>query len=86
LLKSLQEFLTLLQVVCKTCGMTVQTPADRPLFISIPEAARRIGVSYMTAHRAVSKNLWPAVQIGERLMIPTRWLDELVDSAFDGAA
>ena len=57
---------------------------ERPLFVSIPTAARIVGVSAQTAHRAVEAGQWPSRIINGRRMVPSRFFDRLVEDAFDG--
>jgi excisionase family DNA binding protein len=67
-----------------------------PLTLSIPEAARLVGVSEKTVRRQVARGRFPHVRIGGRIRIPVdvvhRWLEEqaraglVVDGDGDGDA
>jgi excisionase family DNA binding protein len=48
------------------------------LTISVPEAARRLGVSKFAVYDAVSRGDIIAVRIGRRVQIPTHVIDELL--------
>ena len=48
--------------------------------ISIPEVARRLGVSTVTAYRLAASYGFPTIRIGRRLLVSEKsfaqWLDE----------
>ena len=57
-----------------------------PLTISVPEAARRLGVSKFAVYDAVSRGDIIAVRIGRRVQIPTHVIDELLTHGNTGGA
>lgn len=59
-----------------------QAPA---LTISVPEAARRLGVSKFAVYDAVSRGDIVAIRIGRRVQIPTHVIDELLTHGNTGA-
>lgn len=71
--------------------MTVHHLDERPLFVTIPQAAAIIGVSAQTGWRAVNAGKWPTLKICGRRMVPRKFCDDLVAQAYvawapDGAA
>lgn len=52
----------------------MQTEAQ-PAFLTVPAAARRLGVSTRTAYRLIADEALPAVELRGLLRIPTRALD-----------
>jgi excisionase family DNA binding protein len=40
------------------------------LTISVPEAARRLGIGRNTAYEAARQGLLPAIRIGKRIVVP----------------
>lgn len=59
--------------------------ADRPLFVSIAEAARLLSVSERLMYDLTDSGEIPAVRVGRRRkVVPRRALDELVELAMDG--
>ena len=58
------------------------TATTQPLrFYSVSETADMLGVSEMTLYRQIRANAFPAIRIGNRLVIPARCLEEMVDAA-----
>jgi excisionase family DNA binding protein len=51
------------------------------LTITVPEAARILGVSRMTAYTAVREGAIPSLRIGRRVLIPRIALDRLLAQA-----
>jgi excisionase family DNA binding protein len=57
-----------------------------PATMTIPEAARLLGISRSAAYRAVARGEIPTIRIGRRLLVPTAklyamlgWLPEATD-------
>lgn len=50
-----------------------------PLAVSVPEAARLIGLSRSSAYEAVKRGDIPSVRIGGRVLVPLRRLEEMID-------
>jgi excisionase family DNA binding protein len=48
------------------------------LTVSVPEAARLLGVSRMTAYSAVREGTIPSLRIGRRVLVPRAALDQLL--------
>lgn len=48
------------------------------LTVSVPEAARLLGVSRMTAYSAVCEGTIPSLRIGRRVLVPRAALDRLL--------
>jgi excisionase family DNA binding protein len=46
--------------------------------ITVAEAAQRLGVSYSSIVRAISRGELPAIRIGHRTQIPTHVIDRLI--------
>lgn len=56
-------------------------PAGEPRFISVPEVARRTGMSAMTIYRAIAAGEFPAVRVRGRLIVPAEVLDAMAAAA-----
>ncbi|HUZ70513.1 MAG TPA: helix-turn-helix domain-containing protein [Candidatus Saccharimonadales bacterium] len=60
---------------------------DAPsLTISVPEAARMLGISSNHCWRAIERGELPSLKIGRRVLIPRRSLEAFVERAEHGAA
>ncbi|MFE3059845.1 helix-turn-helix domain-containing protein [Nocardia sp. NPDC059239] len=44
--------------------------------ISIPDAARLLGIGRSTVYAAVKSGELPAIRVGHRVRIPSRWIRE----------
>jgi hypothetical protein len=53
---------------------------DSGMFVSLPAAARSLGVSVKRLKLAIDMTQIPARRIGQRLMIPRRALERLAES------
>lgn len=51
-----------------------------PLFYSVPEAARLIGTAPVTIYRAIREGDFPAMRIRNRVVVPARAIEELIDA------
>jgi excisionase family DNA binding protein len=60
---------------------TRDRPAAERLSVDIGEAAEMIGVSYTTLWRAIRDNQFPGVRIRDRILVPVRAINMLLDSA-----
>lgn len=56
------------------------------LAVSVPEAARLLGISRNTAYKAAQTGELPAVRIGRRLVVPVSRLMELLEKGDAGTA
>jgi excisionase family DNA binding protein len=62
--------------------MSSKMKAEPVKWLSIAEAATRLGVSEMTLYRVISAGKFPAVRISEgRIVVPALVLDELAKRA-----
>ena len=52
-----------------------------PFFISINQAAERLGVSHQTVRRWIDDGRVPFVKIGMSVRIPQRWFHKLAEAA-----
>jgi excisionase family DNA binding protein len=50
-----------------------------PLTITIPEAAKLLGISRGAAYAAAAERTLPVLRIGRRLLVPRAALDRLLD-------
>lgn len=50
-----------------------------PLAVSVPEAARLLGISRGLAYELVARGELPSVRLGRRLVVPSHALVALVD-------
>ncbi|MFU8841679.1 MAG: helix-turn-helix domain-containing protein [Nitriliruptoraceae bacterium] len=67
-----------------TAALTGQPP--RPATMTIPEAARLLGISRSAAYRAVARGEIPTIRIGRRLLVPTAKLYRLLGWTYNPAA
>lgn len=54
---------------------------EGPLAISVPEAARRLGIGRSAAYQAARKGQLPILKIGGRLLVPLKALERLLGTA-----
>ena len=54
---------------------------DTPVTISVPEAARMLGICKNVAYAAASRGEIPTIRIGRLLRVPVRALERMLDSA-----
>jgi excisionase family DNA binding protein len=59
--------------------MTTSKAAEQPVTVSVPEAARILGIGRNTAYVAVRRGDLPAVRIGGRIVVPVHRLVGLID-------
>jgi excisionase family DNA binding protein len=52
------------------------------LTVSIPEAAKRLGIHKNTAYRLAQEGKLPAMRIGKRIMVPIAKLEELLSCRY----
>jgi excisionase family DNA binding protein len=56
-------------------------PDREPLTLSVPEAAKLLGVSPDLVYDLVAVGELPALRLGRRIVVPRRALEELVEAA-----
>ena len=56
---------------------------DEPLSVSVEVGGKRLGLSRNATYEAIRRGDIPSLRIGKRIMIPTRALDAMVDTAVD---
>ena len=67
--------------------LTGQPPhPPHPATMTIPEAARLLGISRSAAYRAVARGEIPTIRIGRRLLVPTAKLYRLLGWTYTPAA
>ena len=49
--------------------------------ISVPEAARRLGISRTFAYQMIRAGDIPSVKIGQKILVPMKWLEEKLKPA-----
>ncbi len=55
----------------------VADPANRPLFLSVREAAVELGISPAFAYRLVVAGEIPSTRFGRRYLVPRAWIEQL---------
>ena len=60
--------------------------ADHPLVLTVPEAARLLGISRAHAYELVGRKELPALRLGRRIVVPRRVLERLLNGEDDGRA
>ena len=65
--------------------MTTKTTTDdvRPIFYTVPEAARLLRVDPATIYRAIRADAFPAVRVRSRYVIPVAAVDQMAEQAAD---
>jgi excisionase family DNA binding protein len=58
-------------------------PQELPRFHSVSETAEMLGVSEMTLYRQIRANSFPAIRVGGRLVVPARYVQEMVEAAIN---
>ncbi|WP_199796703.1 helix-turn-helix domain-containing protein [Pseudonocardia dioxanivorans] len=64
-----------------TTSEAQQVSGSAPIFYSVGQVARMLGMSAMTVYRAINAGDFPAVRIRGRLIVPARAVDEMVEAA-----
>ena len=55
------------------------------LTLSVEEAGKRLGVSRQVAYQLIHRSDFPTLQIGRRILIPKKQLEEWMDRNVTGA-
>jgi len=55
-----------------------------PEFYSLHATAERLGISYLTAFKKVSKKEIPSVRIGRKILVPVAFINTLITKAMSG--
>ena len=55
--------------------------SEGPCTISVPEAARRLGISRSFAYQLVQRGELPSVRFGRRIAVPRQELERFIRSA-----
>lgn len=66
-------------------GLPVRPPAPRR-FYSVAEVAEMSGISSVTLYRAINAGEFPAVRVRNRVIVPARVLDALIEGAVEAGA
>ncbi len=66
-------------------GGPAGAPGEVPLLLSVPEAARLLGVGVTFGWMLVHNGDVPSVRLGRRVLVPRADLERLVDAARDSA-
>lgn len=56
---------------------------NSPAFLSVPAAAKILGVSRMTLYRLIADGNFPHLRIRSRIVIPRRAIQNMMDAALD---
>ncbi len=57
--------------------------SEQTRFYSVPQAARLLGMAPVTLYRAIRAREFPAVQVRGRLIIPSKAIDAMIETAID---
>lgn len=57
------------------------TNADRPLVLSVGDAARLLGISRAHAYELVARGELAHIRLGRRVVVPRRTIDQLIEDA-----
>jgi excisionase family DNA binding protein len=55
--------------------------ADSPVTLTIPQAAKRLGVSRNSAYQAARRGEIPTIKIGKRILVPVAALERKLEGA-----
>jgi len=58
----------------------VKSTSDESLTLSVPEAARLLGIGRNTAYEAVKTGQLPSVKIGNRVLVPRAALERMLSA------
>lgn len=61
--------------------MNISELPNAPGFLTVGEAARRLGSTYRDVYRLIDNRRLPAVRIGARLLVATAKVEELAGPA-----
>ena len=56
-------------------------PQDERLVVSVPEAARLLGISRTHAYEMIARGELPCIRLGRRILVPLRPLMRLLEGA-----
>jgi excisionase family DNA binding protein len=56
-------------------------PQDERLVVSVPEAARLLGISRTYAYEMIARGELPCIRLGRRILVPLRPLMRLLEGA-----
>ncbi len=56
-------------------------PHDERLVVSVPEAARLLGISRTHAYELIARGELPSIRLGRRILVPLRPLMRLLEGA-----
>lgn len=65
-------------------SITTQTAPLEPLAVTVPEAARLLGVSAALVYEMIARGELKALRLGRRLVVPIASLRALIEAADDG--
>jgi excisionase family DNA binding protein len=57
------------------------TNTDRPLVLSVGDAARLLGISRAHAYELVARGELAHIRLGRRVVVPRRAIDQLIEDA-----
>ena len=57
------------------------TKTDRPLVLSVGDAARLLGISRAHAYELVARDELAHIRLGRRVVVPRRAIDQLIEDA-----
>lgn len=63
-------------------GLTRYTTIDGRLCVTVPEAARMLGISRNFAYQLVREGKLPSIRLGKRVLIPLAALEKMLEKGF----
>lgn len=57
---------------------------DKPLFVSVPEAARRLSISRSLLYREIDEGRFPAKRIGGRIVVSVKVIEQMAEPSHNG--
>jgi excisionase family DNA binding protein len=57
------------------------TSKQKPLVLTIPQAAQRLGISKESAYKAAKKGTLPSLRIGGSVRVPTVVVEQMIANA-----
>ena len=57
----------------------MERPDDKPATLTVPQAAKKLGIGRSAAYEAARTGQIPTLRIGRRILVPVRALERLLE-------
>ena len=65
-------------------GLSLYATIDRRLCVTVPEAAKMLGISRNFAYQLVREGKLPSIRLGKRILIPIAALEKMLEKGVIG--